>query len=149
MHPDPLRFWYRWLLAVVWLLISFGLALAFLNGTPLLAPILRPIDGAFWRTDAITPAIRSFQHWVYGVLGAMLVGWGSPLGFVIVAAFRTRQSWVRNALAASLLLWFMTDTAISLYFHVFINALLNVVILVGALLPVGMTWQSFREMRVD
>lgn len=47
-------------------------------------------------------------------------------------------------IGAGILLWFLIDTMISLYFQVFFNVAFNLVILMAVALPLGMTMRHFR-----
>jgi hypothetical protein len=136
-------FWTTWLFVVVVALSVFGVALAVLNATPLLDLFYRQIDPVFWGTQPPSGATRDFQHWVYGVLGAVLAGWGSTLAFVVWVPFRARQPWAWWCLGVSIVLWCVIDTSLSLAFRVSFNVAFNLVIFVATMLPLGLTWTQF------
>lgn len=146
-HPvkarDSVDFWATWLFVVVVALCVFGIALALLSATPLFDLFHRQIDPVFWGTQPLSSATRDYQHWAYGVLGAVLAGWGSTLAFVVWVPFRARQPWAWWCLGLGIVLWCVVDTSLSLAFGVFFNVAFNLVILLATMLPLGLTWTRF------
>ncbi len=138
-------FWQRWLLVVSLIIIAFGVALALLNGTVVFALFNSQIDPVFWGAAGIPADTARFQQWIYGVLGAMMAGWGVFLAFIAHYPFKMKEKWARNCMAAGLLLWYVLDTGISLYFGVYFNALFNTVLLVLGLVPLLFTWKQFKR----
>ena len=138
------KFWDRWLLLVGWLLVVFGLSLAFLNQTQLFdVAFNRQINSAFW-TDGIPAAsIELFQAWIYGVLGATLSGWGVFVVFLARHPIRNRERWARNCVFAGITLWYITDTSISLFFGVTFNSIFNTVLAALVYAPLVATRGEF------
>ncbi len=139
-HVD---FWSTWLFVVVVVLTVFGVALALLNATPLFDLVHRQIDTVFWGTQPVVSVTRDYQYWIYGVLGAVLAGWGSTLAFVVWFPFRAKQPWAWWCLGVGIVLWCVIDTSVSLYFRVFFNVAFNLVIFLATLLPLSLTWTRF------
>jgi hypothetical protein len=146
-HPVKSRddgdFWATWLFVVVVALGVFGVALALLNATPLFDLFHRQIDPVFWGTQPVASVTRDYQHWIYGVLGAVLAGWGSTLAFVVWFPFRARQPWAWWCLGVGIVLWCVIDTSVSLSFRVYFNVAFNLVIFLATLLPLVLTWPRF------
>jgi hypothetical protein len=140
---DSFDVWATWLFAVVMVFSVFGVALALFSATPLFDVFHRQIDPVFWGTHPVPSAAHTYQQWVYGVLGAVLAGWGATLAFVVWHPFRARQRWAWWCLGLGVLLWGVIDTSLSLAFGVTFNVVLNLVILVATLLPLGLTWSRF------
>jgi hypothetical protein len=140
-------FWATGLFVVVVALSVFGVALALLSATPLFDLFHRQIDPVFWGTQPVAGATSDYQHWVYGVLGAVLAGWGSTLAFVVWFPFRARQPWAWWCLGVGIVLWCVIDTSLSLSFRVFFNVAFNLVIFLATLLPLGLTRHRFRSTR--
>ena len=136
-------FWQCWLFVFSVIVIVFGLGMALLNRTPLFTIFDSQVNPAFWRTDSLPAGVGPFQGWIYGVLGATMAGWGVFLAFIGRYPFRNRERWAWNALTLGLSLWYLTDTAISLYFGVVFNAIFNTVIFILAILPLFFTRQEF------
>ncbi len=137
-------FWQKWLFVVGLLLAIFGLALAFFNQTPLFDLLFNnQINPAFWPAEDGAEQTVMFQRWIYGVLGATVSGWGIFIAFIAHHPFRRREGWAWNCLALGIIVWYVADTAISLYFKVWFNAAFNTVLLVSALLPLFFTRAHF------
>lgn len=139
------EFWNRWLLFAGWLLVVFGLLLAFLNQTQLFdVAFNRQIDPVFWPAGVAAESINSFQSWIYGVLGATVSGWGVFVVFLARYPFTKRERWARNCIAAGITLWYIADTSISLYFGVTFNAVVNTVLAGLVYTPLLATRQEFK-----
>jgi hypothetical protein len=138
------RFWNLWLLLVGWVLVVFGLLLGFFNQTPLFDVAFNSqIDSVFWPNAIPVEGIEAFQAWIYGVLGFTVSGWGVFVIFLARYPFRKRECWARNCVFAGITLWYITDTSISLYFGVTVNAVLNTAVAVLVYIPLAATWTEF------
>lgn len=69
---------------------------------------------------------RAYVLFVYGVLGAVLVGWMLLLLAVVRGPLRRRERWAWNAVAASMTAWFLADTTLSLALGFPAHALFNI-----------------------
>lgn len=138
------NFWRKWLFAVGLLLVVFGLALAFLNQTPLFDALFNNhINPVFWFSKEIPPQAAAFQRWIYGVLGATIAGWGVFTVFLVHYPFRNREKWSWNAIGLGITVWFIPDTALSLYFNVMFNAAFNTLVFASVMIPLLFTRHEF------
>jgi hypothetical protein len=138
-------FWQRWLFVVGLIITAFGLVMAFLNGTAIFELFNRQIAPVFWNVGAMPEAATRFRQWAYGAWGATVAGWGVFVAFIAHYPFRHRERWSWNCLAAGLLVWYLADTGISLYFKVYFNAAFNTVLLILVTLPLACTRKHFVE----
>ncbi|MBU0493992.1 MAG: hypothetical protein KKA73_30200 [Chloroflexi bacterium] len=137
-------FWQRWLLVVSFIIIVFGVAMALLNGTAVFDLLFNnQISPVFWGAETIPDVGIRFQQWIYGVLGATVAGWGVFLAFIAHYPFKAREKWAWNCVLIGLLLWYLIDTPISLYFGVVFNAVFNTLLLVLAIPPLVFTRKHF------
>jgi hypothetical protein len=136
-------FWQRWLFVVSFIIAVFGIAMALLNGTVVFDLFNNQIDPVFWDAGGIPDAAMQFQQWIYGVLGATVAGWGVFLTFIAYYPFRARERWAWNCMVAGLLLWYLIDTPISLYFGVVFNAVFNTILLALMVPPLVFTRRHF------
>lgn len=113
------------------------------SGTQLFDLFNRQIDPAFWGANTIDNAARHFQHWLYGVWGATIAGWGIILSFIAHYPYSKRERWARNSLVIALAIWFVLDTSLSIFYKVYFNAAFNTVLLILAGLPIVFTWKEF------
>ena len=137
-------FWQRWLLVAANLLILFGIVMAFLNNTALFALFNTQINPIFWGAGDMPAAAVQFQGWIYGVAGAIVIGWGIFLAFIAYYPFKQREKWAWNCILIGMLAWYLVDTFISLQFNVVFNAISNTVFLIIFLLPLIFTRKDFR-----
>ncbi len=137
--------WHRWLVAASALLAAVGVLMALLVSTPAFDLFNQQIDPAFWSGGVVDPSARLFQHWVYGAWGATMAGWGVVAVFVAYYPFGRKEGWAWNGFVAGLLLWYGLDTALSLGYRVYFNALFNTVCLVIFAVPLAMTRGAFGE----
>jgi hypothetical protein len=134
------RFWRAWLIVASWAAAGFGLALALFNQTPLFDVILNShVDPAFWPIAPRSPPVARFEQFVYGIMGAMLVGWGLMMALIAMFAFSATARAVWWGFVLSLLVWYSLDTAISLICGVRWNAALNSFFLVMLGIPLAAT----------
>ncbi len=138
-------FWQKWLFVVGVAISVFGALMALVSGTPLFDSFNQQIDPAFWGADAVGENARRYQQWVYGVWGATIAGWGVFVIFIARNAFAKKEKWAWNCLVAGLLMWFILDTALSVYYRVYFNAAFNASLLILAGLPVVFTKKHFVE----
>ncbi len=136
-------FWQRWLFIVSIAISVFGVIMAFLSGTSLFDLFNRQIDPAFWGTNPVDDAARQFQHWIYGVWGATIAGWGIVMAYVAHHPFKKKERWSWNSLVIGLLIWFVLDTSLSVFYKVYFNAAFNTTLLALVGLPVMFTRKEF------
>ena len=137
-------FWQRWLIAVAVLIAVFGVSIALLNETELFDLFSDQINPVFWDTKSVDTNAHDFQHWVYGVLGATVAGWGVFLAFVAHYPFKRKEPWAWNCVAAGMAVWFVVDSYISLSVGNYFNELaVNVPLLVLVMLPLWFTRHEF------
>jgi hypothetical protein len=132
-------FWQKWLLGVGVVIAVFGAAMTLLSATPLFDLFNRQIDPAFWGSNPVGESAKGFQQWIYGVWGATIAGWGIFVAFMARYPFRNKERWVWNCLVTGMLVWFVLDTSLSIYYKVYFNAAFNTVLWILAMLPVVFT----------
>lgn len=119
-----LAFWWRWLFGVTVLTIAFGAFLMLATdwtrqGFSLL---FYGVPGQF---DAFGPDAARYVNFIHSALGAAIAGWGVILMLVTLWLFRRgkREGWI--AIAASLIVWFVPDVAVSLWFGFWQNVVFD------------------------
>jgi hypothetical protein len=69
------RLWAIWMLAVGWILVIFGLLLAFANQTRLVDLIFNnQVNPVFWGSIGAPANAVAFQCFIYGVVGMTVAG---------------------------------------------------------------------------
>jgi hypothetical protein len=88
---------------------------------------------------------RSHVLLLYGVLGAVLIGWMLLLLAVVLGPLRRRERWAWNAVTLSMTLWFLIDTTFSLLIGSPAHAVFNVPFAVAIGVPMAairMRWAA-------
>ena len=138
--------------SVVWLKIAsllfalFGIMIALLNQTHIFQIAFNDqINPVFWKEAVMTAEAVYFQQWIYGLLGATCLMIGIMIFFIVKYAFAQRERWAWNCLIAGVAAWFIIDETISLYYAVYFNAVLNLVLLMAFLVPLFLTMADFKN----
>jgi hypothetical protein len=136
-------FWQKWLVVVGVIIKAFGVLMAFSSGTSLFDLFNHQIDPVFRSGNVIDDATRKFQQWVYGAWGATIAGWGIVLTYIARYPFSKKERWAWDSLIFAVLIWFVLDTSLSLFYKVYFNAALNTVLLILGILPLAFTRKWF------
>lgn len=89
-----------------------------------------PEDG---QIDGAEP--RAYVQLVYGILGAVIVGWMTTIGAIVVGPLRRREAWSWWAVTTSVAVWFVLDTGLSLSLGFVGHALFNIAFAVALSVP--------------
>jgi len=138
------QFWWRWLVAASIFTILAGVLIALVEPAQTLLQSLYYGfifgDGAYSQLDT---AQIMFQDWLYGIIGSLMIGWGTIMLFVVWYPFRRGERWSWYALLVSLVIWFLPDSYMSAINQVPENVLLNIGFLVMLGLPLIGTYSAF------
>ncbi|CAE6761242.1 hypothetical protein [Nitrospira defluvii] len=137
-------FWWRWLIVVTAGVLVFGLSMVVAPGLTRQFFSLLVFSSAGTIGALGEPAV-TYIALVHGVLGAVMIGWGIALLFIVLSPFRrgSRDGWY--TLAVSVAAWFIPDTVFSLWSGFWHNAVLNVVVAVLFAIPLAATYPVFLE----
>ena len=140
------NFWQKWLLIVGIYLVVFGLFLTFFSQSGLMDFIFNnQIDPIFWVNAELPENTFKFQGWIYGVLGAVIAGWGTLISFWAFYPYKTRERWAWNGLAIGTAIWYCADTAISAIYAVTFNIVFNTIMLFLLATPLVFTKKYFTK----
>lgn len=99
-------------------LVLFGLAL----GDQIFDRLgFGPSDG-----EIVGEVPRQYLQLVYGILGAVIVGWMTTVGAIVVGPLRRRERWAWWAVVSASAVWFALDTGLSLVLGFIGHGLFNV-----------------------
>jgi hypothetical protein len=127
------------LLGVLVSMALFGLSMTVLDNRAVPGPLHGAINASIWGHAELPADVELYHRFVHAVLGATIAAWALALVFVVRHALAARQRWAWWCVAASTLLWFVPDTAASLWLGVWPNALFNVACLAGLGIPLALT----------
>ncbi len=140
------NFWQKWLFCFGFYLIAFGVILSFFSHSALINYVFNhQIDPVFWGLAELPESAKRFQAWIYGVLGAVISGWGIFIAFIAHYPFKAKERWAWHCIAAVFVVWFVIDTVVSVYYRVGFNVFINITFLLFVLLPLIFTRKHFRR----
>ena len=140
------NFWQKWLLIVGIYLIVFGIYLTFFSQSSFMDYLFNNnINPTFWVDSEIPENTQRFQGWIYGVLGAVIAGWGTLISFWAYYPFKTRERWAWIGLAYGSGLWYIADTTISAIYGVTFNVVFNTILLFFLAAPLVFTKRFFKK----
>ena len=117
--------WDRWLVAVLILVLLYGVALVvaggFVGGEVFDRLGFGPDDGGVPEGEA-----GDYLRLVFGILGAVIAGWMVIAIALAIGPVRRRETWAWQALVASVALWFVLDTGLSVALGWWTHAWFNV-----------------------
>jgi hypothetical protein len=129
-----ITFWWRWLVVVSIGVVLFGFILVLFP-----ALTLQGFSLLFYGDAELlgqnTAAAVSYIKLLHAVLGAVMVGWGTALLYVLFCTFRDNLAIGWKTVTATVLAWFIPDTTYSLISGFWQNAVLNVVFLILFTIP--------------
>jgi hypothetical protein len=129
------EFWRRWLLLAS--LLIGGYAVSLVVAGAVAEQLFGALDFGMASGSIPDGRPRDYVLFVYGVLGAVLLGWMVLIAGVAAGPLRTGEPWAWPALAASLTAWFVLDTGMSLWIGLWQHAAFNVVFFCALGLPLA------------
>lgn len=138
------RLWHAWLQVAVAGVGLFGLACVVLPDA-IAAFFNLLIFGRTWLPPEFGAAAAPYLTFVYGVLGAVMLGWAVLMMMVLEGPFRRgeRAGWLM--IAVPMATWFAVDTTWSLATGYWQNAVLNGAFALAFGVPLAATWRYFRQ----
>ncbi len=136
-----IQFWRKWLIVVTGAVIVYGLCLI------LLPQVMHTLFNAlFFSSSEVVRRLGEeadfFIALIYGVLGAVIVGWMTALMSILMSDFQ-RNTW--NTITLSVVIWYILDTGFSLVIGSVSHALFNTLFFVLFAIPLGATYRQLRE----
>lgn len=130
-------FWHKWMVIYSILGIVFGLVMAFGSTSALFQSYNRSVSQAFWGQSGLHEAVINYHPWVFAVLGSTLTGWFVCLLFLALSPFGRRERWAYVCFIVSLLIWAPLDSAFSIHFGIYKEAVFNLGAVLGYAIPLS------------
>ena len=136
-------FWLRWLYLVILGVMLFGASMVIMPevARDLFSLLFYSSPGEFQARYPVDA--NEYIMFAHGVLGATMVGWSATMLLILKGPFRRREPGGWMMLAIPLILWFIADSAFSLYTGFWQNVLLNAVLLLLFGIPLLATRKYF------
>jgi hypothetical protein len=143
-------FWQRWLFYSSLLFACFGVVLALHGDNPVFEPYNRLLALIFWDQPVFPDEANNFRAFALGPLGGTIACCYILLAFIARFPFRNKERWARNAIAVAFGVWFILDSAICIYYGVYVQVfVVNLFSLLQKALPLMFTWNYFNPATVD
>lgn len=130
------------------LLAVGGMFIALANETPLFAIVNGLIDPLFWKAEVISSGTVRFKSFAWSYVGMLMALWGIFLYFIARFPLAKGEAWAWTSIAVSTLVWFCLDTWFSVDAGLYVNVVVNLLILLAIGVPLGMTrgfvWKAAR-----
>lgn len=137
------KFWWRWLIVVTDLTIIFGLLIAIEPTRNIIQQIYTDDIFGAGVYATLSQTEITFQNFLYGILGAVMIGWGVMMFGIIYVPFRRGERWAWLTLTIGLVVWYVVDSIASAASGVYLNIILNTSFLLMYGIPLFATYRSF------
>lgn len=139
------RFWIRWLMLILVVMIVMGLALVF-------TPFVEATVGSYYYNtyfdydaySVISDGDMRFQTFLYGVSGAVMASWAIVMLFLALFPLRQGQRWAWFAIFISTIVWFIGDGYASVASGFTIHAVINLGVFIPLMIPLAATYKHTR-----
>lgn len=139
------HFWYRWLLFVSLLNVVIGLVIAWFPASKLFELHTTALGANFFN-GTLPGEAEEMRRFFYGITGGTIAGYFLLQTMIVLYPFRRRERWAWHAVLWAILLWFVTDSTLSMLHGALFNVwMINIPSLVLTLLPLLMTYRYFHH----
>lgn len=134
MNNTPSLFWCNWLKIVLIGVSLFSLILVVVPG--LTVEFFNFIAYQGNNPEFLhDPKAIKFLKFVYAILGAVMLGWGLALYYIVKEPYRQGKKWAWFALFIPVSIWFVLDSFASLYYEFSQNAVFNSIFYLAFFIP--------------
>jgi hypothetical protein len=139
------KFWLGWLKITMILVIVAGGFLAIFSQFAYSAFLNAKIDNVFFNGTNPGGQVELLKKWLTGVAGAVMLGWGISMLYVVNHPFRQRQAWAWRSIFYPVLIWYLLDSGISAYYGILINVSINTILFLQIMAPLLFLRNNFFE----
>jgi hypothetical protein len=144
--PKNFIFWKNWMLVVNMITILIGILIAIAGNSFIFEPHNQGTRELFFEGNSMPKEMLYLKNWLFGIIGATLAGFHLLIVFITQFAFAKKEKWARNAIASALVLWFVVDSSISIYYGAYFNLYwINFPSITLLFLPLLFTWCHFKN----
>lgn len=145
--PD-FNFWQKWLLTVSILFSLTGFVIALIPDSFLFEMHTSAIGEVFFN-DSFPDEAEKLRQFLFGPIGGTVAGYFLLQTFVVYGPFKRKEPWAWRAIFWALMIWFITDSSVSIYHGAFFNVwMINIWTLILVGLPLMFTYSEFGN-RID
>lgn len=126
--------------------IIVGLLVAFAGNSIFFEVHNNYTKNTFLNGTEFEPHSLEFKNWLFGIIGGSIVVFHILMVMISENSFKKKEVWAYKAMWYGLLLWFIIDSGISIYYGAIHNVILiNMVALILIGIPLIMTQKDFRN----
>lgn len=124
MRTDSFEFWRRYLLVVSALFALQGASWVLMGSFDPFGFYTGLMARSFWGTETLTLEAQKVVSFTVGPLGATVAGYFLMVHMLARFALARREAWAYWTIVGALLLWFILDSAASLFHGMLANVLI-------------------------
>ena len=140
------KFWSGWLKVTMIMIIVAGGFLAIFSQVAYSAFLNEKLDAIFFGGDNPGDQVLMLKNWLTGIAGAVMLGWGFSMLYVVNHPFRNRQPWAWRSIFYPVLCWYLIDSGISAYYGVLLNVIINTILFLQIIAPLLFLRSNFFEL---
>jgi hypothetical protein len=115
------KLWSEVLLWANYLMLLMGFFVAFAGNSWIFDMHKDGIYQVFNQGKPLGGEILDLKNWLFGIIGATMMGFNVLAIFIIRFALTKKEIWAWNALFYGIIVWFVLDSAISFYYSAYFN----------------------------
>ena len=129
------KFWLGWLKVTMILMIVGGAFLVIFSQFFNSAFFNARIDKVFFDGLNLNQNLESLKNWYTGVTGAVMLGWGIAMLYIVNHSLQQKESWAWRSIFYPVIAWYILDSGISAYYGVLINVVINSIFFLQIMAP--------------
>lgn len=131
----PEKFWFGWMRITMLTVVIVGAIIALV--TPFVTPefLDQKINNAFFPGEIPRPSSDLMKKWLLGVSGAVMLGWGCTMWYIVNKPFRRREKWAWRSVFYPIIIWYLIDSSVSAYFGANFNVVINSILFLQIMAP--------------
>ena len=129
------KFWMGWLKITMLIIILAGILLIFFGNSSYAEILNKQINRVFYSGKLPEESILLMKGWLIAVSGAVMAGWGSTMLYIVYHPFKKGEKWAWRSIFYPLLIWFLLDSSVSLYYGAIFNVIINCILFFQLIAP--------------
>jgi hypothetical protein len=138
-------FWFGWLRITIIFVIILGAILAITAPFLTLNILDNKINTVFFSDGIPGESAEMMRKWLIAVSGAVMLGWGCSMLFIVEKALRYSEKWAWRSMFYPIIIWYVLDSLVSMYFGAIFNAVINSIIFLQLLAPLLFLRNQFNK----
>ena len=137
------KFWMGWLKITMLIIILAGVLLIIFGNSSYAEILNKQINRAFYSGKIPGKSVLLMKGWLIAVSGAVMAGWGSTMLYIVYHSFRKGEKWAWRSIFYPLLIWYLLDSSVSLYYGATFNVIINSILFLQLIAPLLFLRNSF------